>query len=411
MDKQHTHFDQASLNGTPERVRNSRRRMLALAALSSLWLTACGGGADTAANDPSADALAEAERRRRSTTPAPAPAPAPTTTPTTTPAPAPAPTPAPAPAPSPASGNVIYSNFSGASLGANANLNGALAFPASNAWNSDISAAAVDASSSAILSSIGLATGLRPDFGSGSWNGGPIGIPYRVVAGTQAKVKINYTAYGSESDPGPYPVPGGAPIEGGSAGDGDRHVLVIDRDNNKLYELYRAFPNADGSWNADSGAIFDLTSNTVRPGGKPGWTSADAAGLPVFPGLARYEEAALGPGGIRHALRFTVAKTRKAYVAPATHSASSSTSATLPPMGMRVRLRASYVIPATFSAEARAILTALKTYGMILADNGSNFYMSGAPDSRWNDSKLISELGQVKGSDLEVIQMTGLVSG
>ncbi|MEX8518625.1 MAG: hypothetical protein AB3X44_08945 [Leptothrix sp. (in: b-proteobacteria)] len=388
-----------------------------LAALSSLWLSACGGGgSDTSAVDAATE---EALRRRRSPspapaptpTPAPSPAPVPAPTPTPAPSPAPTPTPAPAPAPAPTPGTSSYGNFKGASLGANANLNGALAFPASNAWNSDVSAAAVDANSSAILSSIGLSTGLRPDFGSGSWNGGPIGIPYHVVAGTQAKVKINYTAYGSESDPGPYPVPAGAPIEGGSAGDGDRHVLVLDRDNNKLYELYRAFPNADGSWNADSGALFDLTSNTVRPGGQPGWTSADAAGLPILPGLARYEEAALGPGGIRHALRFTVAKTRSAYVAPATHSASSSTATNLPPMGMRVRLKASYVIPASFSAETRAILTALKAYGMILADNGSNFYMSGAPDPRWNDSKLIAELGQVKGSDLEVVQMSGLVSG
>ncbi len=386
-------------------VINPRRRTTTLgglAALSSLWLSACGGGStDAVASD---DATLEALRRR---TPSPAPAPVPAPAPAPVPAPAPAPTPAPAPAPATGS----YGNFKGASLGANANLNGAIAFPASNAWNSDISTAAVDANSGAILSTIGLTTGLRPDFGSGTWDGGPIGIPYHVVAGTQAKVKITYTAYGSESDPGPYPVPAGAQIEGGSAGTGDRHVLVIDRDGNKLYELYRAFPNADGSWNAESGAIFDLTSNTVRPGGQAGWTSADAAGLPILPGLVRYEEAALGPGGIRHALRFTVARTRKAYVAPATHWASSSTATNLPPMGMRVRLKASYVIPATFSAEARAVLTALKTYGMFLADNGSNFYMSGAPDARWNNSRMISELGQVKGSDLEVVQMSGLVSG
>jgi hypothetical protein len=285
-----------------------------------------------------------------------------------------------------------------------------VAFPADNAWNTDVSAAAADPNSANILASIGLGTGLRPDFGSGTWNGAPIGIPYVVVAGGQAKVAINFTAFGEQSDPGPYPVPSTAPIEGGPASTGDRHVLVIDRDNQRLYELYRAFANADGSWNADAGAVFQLNSNTVRPTAQAGWTSADAAGLPVFPGLVRYDEAALGPGGIRHALRFTVASSRKAYVPPATHWASSNTGANLPPMGMRVRLRASYVIPASFSPQAQAILTALKTYGMFLADNGSNWYMSGAPDERWNNSALIAELAQVKGSDMEVIRMDGLVA-
>jgi hypothetical protein len=281
-----------------------------------------------------------------------------------------------------------------------------VAFPADNAWNTDVSAAAADPNSANILASIGLGTGLRPDFGSGTWNGAPIGIPYVVVAGGQAKVAINFTAFGEQSDPGPYPVPSTAPIEGGPASTGDRHVLVIDRDNQRLYELYRAFANADGSWNADAGAVFQLNSTTAQAG----WTSADAAGLPVFPGLVRYDEAALGPGGIRHALRFTVASSRKAYVPPATHWASSNTGANLPPMGMRVRLRASYVIPASFSPQAQAILTALKTYGMFLADNGSNWYMSGAPDERWNNSALIAELAQVKGSDMEVIRMDGLVA-
>jgi hypothetical protein len=200
-------------------------------------------------------------------------------------------------------------------------------------------------------------------------------------------------------------------VEGGNASTGDRHVIVIDRDNNRLYELYRAFVQGDGSWNADCGAVFHLDSNTVRPGGQPGWTSADAAGLPVFPGLARYEEAVLGPGGIRHALRFTVSNSRKAYLAPATHYASSNTSANLPPMGMRVRLKASFSIPVGFSAESRALLTAMKSYGLIVADNGSNWYVSGAPDSRWNNSTLASELGQVRGSDFEVVLMQGLVVG
>jgi hypothetical protein len=296
-------------------------------------------------------------------------------------------------------------------LGAGAALNGARAFPADNRWNRDISAAPVDPLSDAILASIGLDTGLHADFGAGLYQGAPIGIPYVVVAGTQARVAVNFTAYGDESDPGPYPVPANAPIEGGASSSGDRHVLVIDRDNNRLYELAVAYPNGDGSWNAACGAVFQLDSNTVRPGGQPGWTSADAAGLPIFPGLARYEEAALGPGGIQHALRFTAAITRRAYVPPATHWASSNRNTNQPPMGMRVRLRAGFQIPANFSAEGKALLQAMKTYGLILADNGSNWYVSGAPDERWNNDALATELRQVRGRDFEVLRMDGLVAG
>lgn len=304
-----------------------------------------------------------------------------------------------------------YGDFSGAALGAGAALNGAIAFPAGNPWNTDISSSPVDPNSDALIASIGLSTGLHPDFGAGLYQGAPIGIPYVVVAGNQARVTIHWTAYGSESDPGPYPVPNDALVEGGNAGTGDRHVLVIDRDNQRLYELYRAFLNGDGSWNADSGAVFHLDSNTVRPGGRPGWTSADAAGLPVFPGLARFEEAARGPWGVLHALRFTVANSRRAYLPPATHFASNNASANLPPMGMRVRLKSSYAIPASLSTETRALLTAMKTFGMILADNGSNWFVSGAPDARWNNSVLNRELGQVRGSDFEVVLMEGLVTG
>ena len=320
--------------------------------------------------------------------------------------PAPVPLPAPLPAP-PAS----YGNFNAAALGVGAALNGAMAFPSGNAWNTDVSGMPVDPNSDALIASIGLATGLHPDFGAGLYNGAKIGIPFVVVAGAQAKVTMNWTAYGSESDAGPYPVPPNAPVEGAPDTSGDRHVLVIDRENNRLYELYRAFANADGSWNADCGAVFHLDSNAVRPTAQPGWTSADAAGLPIFPGLAKYEEAALGPGGVKHALRFTVQRSRRAYVPPATHFASSSTSASLPPMGMRVRLKAGYAIPAGFSTETRALLTAMKAYGMIVADNGSNWYVSGAPDERWNNDKLVSELAQVKGSDFEVVRMDGLVTG
>jgi hypothetical protein len=308
---------------------------------------------------------------------------------------------------------VHYGSFATAALGPGAALNGSIAFPADNAWNLDVSTAPVDPASDALIASIGLTTGLHPDFGAGLLGGAPIGIPYVVVAGAQARVAIVFNAYGSESDPGPYPVPPIAPVEGGSAASntGDRHVLVIDRDNNRLYELFGATKNADGSWTAACGAVFHLDSDAVRPTAPPGWTSADAAGLPIFPGLARFEEAAAGPGGIRHALRFTVQRSRRAWVPPASHFASSNLSTTLPPMGMRVRLKSSYVIPASFSVATRALLTAMKTYGMIVADNGSNWFVSGAPDDRWDNNALVGELRQVQGQNFEVIRMDGLVSG
>jgi hypothetical protein len=353
-----------------------RDRRAALATLSALWLAACGGGSGDAPGTAGAP-------------PAPVP---------------------PGPPPPSTGGPAPYGDLGTASLGAGAALNGAIPFPADNAWNLDISQAPVDPGSNALIASIGATTSLHPDFGAGLYAGAPIGIPYRVVSGTQATVPMHWTAYGDESDPGPYPVPPDAPIEGGPLASGDRHVIVIDRDHNRLYELYRAFPQADGSWDADCGAVFHLDSNAVRPGALPGWTSADAAGLPIFPGLARYEEAALGPGGIRHALRFTVQRSRRAYVPPATHWASSATAADLPPMGMRVRLKAAFTIPASFSAQTRALLTAMKVYGMIVADNGSNWYVSGAPDDRWDNSRLVSEFAQVRGDDFEVVRMDGLVS-
>jgi len=305
---------------------------------------------------------------------------------------------------------IVYGDVRGASLGVGAPLNGAIPFPANNDWNTDISKAARDPHSETLIRSIGWDANLHPDFGAGLYRGQPMGIPYVVVSGAQKKVFIDLGAYSHESDPGPYPIPPDAPVEGGLKSDGDRHVIVIDRDNNRLYEVGNAYPRADGSWTVSGGAVFHLDSNDVRPTAQPGWTSADAAGLPIFPGLIRYEEAARGPGGIRHALRFTVKNTRRAYVPPATHWASAKTDPALPPMGMRVRLKASYVIPAHFSTEAKAILTAMKTYGMILADNGSNWFISGTPDERWNNDRLLPELRQVRGSDFEVIFMEGLVS-
>lgn len=284
-------------------------------------------------------------------------------------------------------------------LGVNASLKGKRLFPADNPWNQDISALPTDPNSANLIASIGLTTALHPDFGT-TWNGAPNGIPYVVVSGSQLKVPITFTAYGDESDPGPYPVPTNAPIEGGPNATGDRHVIVIDRDNWKLYELFDAAPvNGGASWSAACGAVFDLNSNSLRPAG---WTSADAAGLPIFPGLVRYDEV-FELQAITHALRFTAQRTRKAYVSPARHFASSNTDPNLPPMGMRVRLKASFDI-SRFSPNMQVILRALKKYGMILADNGSSWYVSGAPDPRWDDNEL-NTLKTIKGSDFEVVQM------
>ncbi|HVH12394.1 MAG TPA: hypothetical protein VM759_05050, partial [Longimicrobium sp.] len=236
------------------------------------------------------------------------------------------------------------------------------------------------------------------------WNGAPNGIPYVVVSGGQRRVPVTF-GYADESDPGPYPVPADAPVEGGSNGTGDRHVIVIDRDNWKLYELFDAHPVDGGaSWRAGSGAVFDLASNALRPAG---WTSADAAGLPIFPGLVRYDEV-MEQKEIRHALRFTCPVTRRAYVHPARHFASSRTDANLPPMGMRVRLRADFDLRG-YPAGVQVILQAMKTYGMLLADNGSGWYVSGAPDPRWNDEELAT-LHTVRGRDFEVVRMGTIVT-
>jgi hypothetical protein len=286
-------------------------------------------------------------------------------------------------------------------LGAGASLHGRRPLPASDPWNTRVDSAELDPKSATLIASIGLNGHLHPDFGA-NWDGGPFGIPYVVVSGGQRKVPVQFE-YSDESDRGPYPVPSNAPIEGGANSDGDRHVIVIDRDHWRLYELYGAYRTANG-WRAGSGAVFDLTKGTVRPAG---WTSADAAGLPIFPGLVRYDEVAAGH--IDHALRFTVSRSRAAYVAPARHFASSATSASLPPMGMRVRLKASFDI-SKYPKQARVVLQALKTYGMIVADNGSDWYLSGAPDRRWNDDSL-SALKGVPGSAFEVVKMGPVTVG
>jgi hypothetical protein len=277
-------------------------------------------------------------------------------------------------------------------------------FPADNIWNTPVDNLPLAPNSAAYIAAIGSKSTLHPDFGSGDWppgSGSPIGIPYVTVPGTQPKVQVSFDYY-DESDPGPYPIPPNAPIEGGPQSDGDRHVLVIDINNCILYELYYAFPQPDGSWHAGSGAIFNLKSDQLRPAG---WTSADAAGLPIFPGLVRYDEVASGE--ILHALRFTAPQTRDAYVWPARHYASSLTGTQYPAMGQRFRLKAGFDISG-FSPQTRVILTALKRYGMILADIGSSWYVSGAPDSRW-DNNILSELDQVAGSDFEAVDVSSLM--
>jgi hypothetical protein len=287
--------------------------------------------------------------------------------------------------------------------GPNADLGGMRLLPADSPWHRDISKDPVDPRSNQILARAGLDTPLHPDFGS-EWEGAPIGIPYVVVGRDQPKVPVQFL-YADESDRGPYPIPPNAPIEGGPKSEGDRHVLVLDRDSWVLYELFNAFPLGKSGWKADSGAIWDLRKSQVRPAG---WTSADAAGLPILPGLVRYDEV-FGKKAIEHALRFTLKKSRRAYVPPASHWASEAHDEDLPPMGMRVRLKADYDLSG-FGPEARVILLALKKYGMFLADNGSDFFVSGTHDKRWNADEL-RQLKRVTAKDLEVIEMKGLVTG
>ena len=272
--------------------------------------------------------------------------------------------------------------------------------PTDSFWHADVSGLPVHPQSATWISSIGATAGLKADFGAGMWNGGPIGIPYTTVPGTQARVPVAF-GYDDESDPGPYPIPPNAPIEGGSSSTGDRHVLVVDRDACRLWELYSAYPqNGGASWTAGSGATWALDSNAMRP---LGWTSGDAAGLPILPGLVRYDEVAAG--AIDHVIRFTAPRTANAYVWPASHKAASG-GASDPPMGAWLRLKASFDISG-FSAQNQVILRALKKHGMVLADNGSPWFMSGAPDSGWSDSGLQS-LRTIPGSAFEAVDVSSL---
>jgi hypothetical protein len=288
---------------------------------------------------------------------------------------------------------------SGISVGQGGSLNGFLPFPADNLWNQNIANAAVDPNSAAIINFIGGTDPVHPDFGSGQFDGSIIGIPYFVVGASQAPVTINLTDFADESDPGPMPVPPNALVEGDpNPGDGDRHTLVVDNNSCWLYELYNAVPQSDGSWTAASTAVWDLQADGQRP---LTWTSADAAGLSVFAGLARYDEVAAGE--IKHALRITLQDSRAAFVPPASHWAANSTNANAAPMGMRLRLKSSFDISG-FSAANQVILKALQQYGAIMADNGSNMFISGAPDDRWDNDDL-HDLDQITAADFEVVNM------
>lgn len=291
--------------------------------------------------------------------------------------------------------NHIAKAFSDATVG------GCSLFPADNIWNRDISTLPIHSNSANFIASIGSTGTLHFDFGAGLYGGRPIGIPYIVVPGSQPYIPVNFTKYGDESDAGPYPIPPNAPIEGGSQSSGDRHVIVVDSGTCKLYEMFESYPQSNGSWNVGSGVVWNLNSDVLRPGN---WTSADAAGLPILPGLVRYDEVASGI--INHALRFTVNSAQRDYLWPARHSASSSTNPNLPPMGLRLRLKANVNI-SSFSRTNQIILTALKRYGMIVADNGTSWVMSGAPDNRWNNQDLYN-LEAIPGSDFEAIDESSL---
>jgi hypothetical protein len=278
-------------------------------------------------------------------------------------------------------------------VGQTVSLGGFVPFSSSSLWNTDISSAQVDPNSGTIISNWVGSVNLHPDWGTDP----TYGIPYVVVNGSQSLVNINLGAYPDESDPGPMPVPANAPVEGGSSSTGDRHVLVLNNANCFLYELYNASPNSDGTWNADSTAVWDLLGNEQRP---YTWTSADAAGLPIFPGLVRYDEVASGK--IQHAFRFTLPKTTTAFTPPASHWAATSSDPSAPPMGMRLRLKSSYDISG-FSAQMQVILTAMQHYGLILADNGSSLFVTGVSDSRWGSD--LDSLKTVPASAFEVVQV------
>ena len=305
---------------------------------------------------------------------------------------------------------VLYASLSfaqalpcaGIGTGLNGNLHGFVPFGPNSPWNQNIANAPVDPSSGAIINFMNAGTHLHPDFGATLWQGSTMGIPYIVVAGSQPMVTINYGAYGNESDPGPMPVPRNAPIQGyPNPGDNDRHVIVIDKGNCWEYDLWHAYPQQDGSWYADSGAVWDMTTDALHP---YLWTSANAAGTAEFPGLVRYDEVASGV--INHALAVTVQWTKQAFTPPATHWAATSNDGRAAPMGMRLRLKANIDISG-YPADDRVILTALKNYGMIVVDNGGPLFLSGVPDLRWNDAHLTMLKNFIAGA-FEVVKIDPL---
>ncbi|MGH9210225.1 MAG: hypothetical protein ACRD2C_06025 [Acidimicrobiales bacterium] len=275
-------------------------------------------------------------------------------------------------------------------------------FPADSHWHATVGDLPVHPQSASYVASIGPEVEVRADFGAGTWEGGPIGIPVTEVEAGQPAVDVSFD-YADESDPGPYPIPGDARIEGGPNSDGDRHVLVLDPAGCRLYELWNAHPSAAGTWQAGSGAMFDLSSHALRPAG---WTSADAAGLPILPGLVRYEEVAAGR--IDHVIRITVPASQNEYLWPARHAASESSDPSLPPMGLRLRLRADVDLSG-LAPQARVIAEAMKTHGVVVADNGSAWYVSGEPDERWDDDALRT-LGQLTGADFEAVDAASLMA-
>ncbi|WP_371495351.1 hypothetical protein OG871_07840 [Kitasatospora sp. NBC_00374] len=342
--------------------------------------------------------LAQPQGHRGTLTPAAASAPPPAQTAPTAPTAAASDTAAPGTT-APADPSTAPASTSPAADGA-ADLGGCPVAPADSIWRTPVDKLPAAPDSAALVAGIGTAKHLKADFGAGTWEGAPFGIPVTAVpAGTPtAKVAFDYA---DESDRGPYPIPSGALVEGGPNADGDRHVIALDRAACRVYELYGAHPQGDGSWRAGSGAVFDLRSNALRPAG---WTSADAAGLPILPGLARYDEASTGTIG--HALRITVPHSRKAARWPARHQAGSSTDPGLPPMGLRLRLKAGVDISG-LPPQARAVAQALKTYGAIVADNGSAWYVSGTQDDRW-DNTALARLGALTGADFEAVDVSAL---
>jgi len=309
---------------------------------------------------------------------------------------------------------VAMLGYGGGAVRAEPTIGKCQVFPENNIWNTPIDSLPIDSASQGYIRTISNDKRMHADFGATPWkralmhalkmfrgSNGMIGYPYVVVSSSMKKVPIKFEVAG-ESDPGPYPLSSDTPIEGGSKATSDRHVIVVDEEECLLYELFNAYPQADGSWKAYSGAVFDLKSNNLRP---LRWTSADAAGLPIFPGLVRYDE--VKSGEIKHALRFTVRTTRKSFVWPARHFASNRTEAQFPPMGQRFRLRADFDITG-FSPDLQVILRALKKYGMILADNGGDMFLSGASDERW-DNDVLRELSRVSAGDFEAVDTSSLM--